>query len=59
MKVMLFDKAYNMYVNPAYPCRECILKETKTCPKMPTILCIEYGGFASFDKNDLHYEIEN
>lgn len=45
MKMMLFDKTYNMYVNPSNPCRECILNRGATCSKIPATLCIEYGGF--------------
>lgn len=46
MKIMLFDKAYNMYVNPSNPCRKCMLKNrSKTCSKIPARLCVKYGGF--------------
>lgn len=48
MKILLFDKTYNVYVNPSNPCRECVIKG-KVCLKIPAEFCIKYGGFQLSD----------
>lgn len=49
MKILLFDKTYNVYVNPSNPCRECVIKKSKVCSKIPAEFCIKYGGFQLSD----------
>jgi hypothetical protein len=48
MKILLFNKAYKLHINPSNPCSECIMKGN-VCIKMPAEFCIEYGGFQSSD----------
>lgn len=46
MKIMIFDKVYNICANVTNPCRECTLSKDLICPKIPASLCIELeGGF--------------
>lgn len=49
MKILLFNKAYKIYVNPSNPCQECILDRGYICSKIPVQFCIEYGGFQLSD----------
>lgn len=48
MKILLFDKAYDVHVNPSNPCRMCIVDGT-TCSEIPVAICEDYGGFQSSD----------
>ncbi len=49
MKILLFNTPYKIYVNPCNPCKKCILDRNGMCPKVPTAICIEYGGFQPSD----------
>ena len=48
MKILLFNKAYDVYINPSNPCRECIVSGS-TCSKISVAICEDYGGFQSSD----------
>lgn len=44
MKIMIFDNVYNICTDLTNPCRECVLRRSEICPKIPASLCIEFGG---------------
>lgn len=44
MKIMIFDNVYNIYTDLTNQCCECVLRRSEICPKIPTSLCIEFGG---------------
>lgn len=44
MKIMIFDNVYNTYTDLTHPCRECVLRKSEICSKIPASLCIDFGG---------------
>ncbi len=48
MKILLFNKAYDIYVNPSNPCHKCLM-DGETCSNIPVAFCVEYGGFQPSD----------
>lgn len=49
MKILLFNKPYNVYVNPSNTCRKCTLNRGDTCSRIPISFCVKYRGFQSSD----------
>lgn len=44
MKIMIFGNVYNTYTNLINPCRECVLRRSEICSRIPALLCIEFRG---------------
>lgn len=46
MQIQYLNRIYTSTNYLGY-CKYCILNKTSTCGKMPTELCVKYGGFKS------------
>jgi hypothetical protein len=49
MKIMMSNNTYSCHPNPSHPCQRCVLKLTTYCQNIPSVLCIEGGGFQFSD----------